>query len=57
MVESMAHLITGRSRMNENGQVTVPAEMRETLGLEEGESKVKWVYVDGEVRLYKIDEE
>lgn len=37
-------------KMSESGRVVVPAEIRKTLGLKEGDT-VLWELVDGEVRL------
>jgi len=56
MVEPMAVIISGQSKVNSNGQITVPVEIRDKLDLEKGESKMKWLYVNGEIRVYELDE-
>jgi len=56
MVEPMAVIISGKSKVNSNGQITVPVEIRDKLDLEKGESKMKWLYVNGEIRVYELDE-
>jgi len=35
-------------------QATVPQEIREAAGIERGD-KIKWVYQDGEIKVYKTE--
>jgi len=40
------------SRVTRKGQVTIPKELREEFGLEEGD-EIRWERTDGEIRIRK----